>query len=189
MADFDHRDRYGNKDPRANDPLDTLRDAWAKLPMPEPVRDLEDEDSVTQQAVKWMADGWKNIPIPATPPLQSARPVQKRRMRSWVIPSLSLAAAGLLLALATWRFMQPPTNTEPLTEKMVNAEGEGNVVGSDPGEADPDAVATTTQANQPSAKLVENNDEKVQILAGKVRLTMLRGTAASRAPQNDQTEF
>ncbi len=201
MSDFDQQDHAPGDDfrsdeplnPGATDPLDSLRNAWAEHPTPNPVRELEDEDDITQQAVQWMAEGWKQIPVPQRTlqtigSQETASPKRKASRTPW-IPSLALAAAALLLALGTWRFMQPQTTVDPLTERTANAEGEGNAEGADPGSTDPEPETTATQANLPSKQLIVNDEEKVQILAGKVRLTMLRGAADPVANQTDTTDY
>jgi hypothetical protein len=194
MSDFDQRDRSGDSlHHEGGDPLDALRQAWAEQPTPDPVRELEDEDDVTQKAVQWMADGWKQIPLPQRS-LQSigaretASPKRRASRTPW-IPSLALAAAALLLSLATWRFMQPQTTDDPLTERTANAEGEENAEGAGPGSADPNPAPNATQANLPSMQLIANDEEKVQILAGKVRLTMLKGAADPSANQTEKTDY
>lgn len=189
MADFDprNRDLHG-----PDDPIDALRDAWNQVDTPEATRTLAEEDDVSREAVQWMAEGWKQIPIPQpTLPSQqspSGERIAANAKSAWV-PSLVLAAAALFLAAATWRFMQPQNTVDPLTDQTANAEGDGNADETDPGTAVPDQGSDATQAQLPSVQLIANDEEKVQILAGKVRLTMLRGAATATATENDSTEY
>ncbi len=184
MVDHQNPDRDPNA---ADDPLDILRDAWNEVAAPDPVRELEDEDRETQDVVKWMAAGWQQIPIPERREVSTAETITRRSSdRAPWIPSLALAAAVLLLAVSTWKFMQPQTSTDPLTDQTANAEGEGDASKTDPGVEGPGPSTDATQADLPSVQLIANDEQKVQILAGKVRLTMLRGTAAS--PETESTE-
>ena len=55
------------RDSDRHDPLDALRDAWARVDAPEvPGGDrLADEDATTRGAVGWARGAWASVPIPA----------------------------------------------------------------------------------------------------------------------------
>ncbi|NQU47680.1 MAG: hypothetical protein HQ519_03450 [Planctomycetes bacterium] len=141
------------------DPLDPLRDAWQQVEAPQADRELSDEDAATQEAVQWMASAWQQVPIP------EFRSEQKPKSKPLLWRRLALAAAALLIATLSW----------PESEIADNQTKE--IVAPPP----PPAPAT------PRARLIANDEEKIEILSGKVRLTMLRGPVAS--PDTDSTDY
>ncbi len=141
------------------DPLDPLRDAWQQVEAPQADRDLCDEDAATQEAVQWMASAWQQVPIP------EFRSEQKPKSKPLLWRRLALAAAALLIATLSWPKAEIADNQ---TKEIVA----------------PPLPATPTAA---PARLIANDDEKIEILSGKVRLTMLRGPVAS--PETDSTDY
>ena len=83
------------------DPLETLRDAWARVDAPEVPGGgrLAEEDSTTQAAVGWTRGAWASMPIPEAAPVLAGRGgnVLPLRLGVW-----HAAAAALLVSLTSW---------------------------------------------------------------------------------------
>lgn len=161
------------------DPLDALKDQWQTMLAPPAVRALEDEDAVTKAAVAWMAKGWSQIEIP---PASLPRRPRVLRFRN---TSLAIAAALLIGFAVLW-------TTQQTLQEEVDAP---RLVVSAPAplpEASQDSIATGGQPSLPPAKapspiLIANTQDQVQVLSGKVRLTMLRDPGIS--PDSKPTDF
>jgi hypothetical protein len=141
------------------DPLDQLRNAWQQVEAPQADRELSDEDATTQEAVQWMASAWQQVPIP------EFRSEQKPKAKPLVWRRLALAAAVLLIATLSWPKSEIADNQ---TEETV-------------------APLPPETPSAPPARLIANDEEKIEILSGKVRLTMMRGPVAS--PETDSTDY
>jgi hypothetical protein len=130
------------------------------------VRELEDEDAMTQEAVQWMASAWAQMEVP-----QSRKPVLQ--IRRFALPA---AAALLLSALLFWNARYPAQEDLDPTGLIATAPGQTPAPSSP---APPDSPSAES-AKPESPQLLANNAEHVQMRAGTVRLTMLRGNEAPR---------
>jgi len=140
------------------DPLDQLQEAWAQMDVPAAERDLLEEDSLTQESVAFLQQAWRQVETP-----QIVLPRLSRLLR--ILTYVASAAAALLVSALVF-FMQPKTPHKDI--------------------ASPSVMASANEL--PSApKLIENNQKEVQVLAGKVRLTMLRKSGISPSAQTNDS--
>jgi hypothetical protein len=145
------------------DPLQHLHDAWQQLDSPPAARTFSEEDDITRDAVDWASAAWQKIEVPA---VRLPRPKASFRFYKQ-----ALAAAAVLL-LSTLMLLHEPTTGDPQdSHKVVQ------ISPSTPAIVAPDAAPAAPIAISP--RLIASTDEKVEILSGTVRLTMLRGPSSS----------
>lgn len=165
------------------DPFDLLQDAWQRLDSPPAVRDLADEEEVTQEVVTWMSEAWAQVEVPraqletARQPNQPSRgslPQSRKPLLQIHRFALPATAALLLSALLFWNARQADQEDLAPTEIVAAAPRQASA----PSTPDsPDSPAAEI-AKPASPQLLANNAEHVQMRVGTVRLTMLRGNEA-----------
>ncbi len=157
-----------------SDPLDHLRDTWQQVDTPPVTRRLEDEDEATRKVVNWMEEAWRQVEIPAAdlPPQQPLL-----QLRKWTLPSTAALAAALLIsAIMLW---------DPRPEILSESESSQLAVDRPSETKEQRADGPLRKASQlTTSTLIANAPEKMEILTGRVRLTMLRGQYASTEPNS-----
>jgi len=147
------------------DPLAQLSQAWQELEAPAANRELEDEDPLTQEAVRWMAEAWSQLEAPAAVATAEGRP--RRRLR--ILRSAARAVAAALLVRALALLFPHGDAPDPLVEGPPTAAGPPP-----PTVAQPPAQA----ANRPV--LLATAEDRIEVRSGSVRLTLLQSAPVSR---------
>ncbi|PCJ51585.1 MAG: hypothetical protein COA70_13950 [Planctomycetota bacterium] len=127
------------------DPLERLQNAWANLDTPTMDRDLADEDSSTQESVAYLKQAWAQVEIPNV--------VLPQPARIWKKVGLWTSIAAALLVSALVFFMNPNATQKSMGQPSMTASA-------------PERLS--------SPRLIATTKSQVQVLAGRVRLTMLR---------------
>lgn len=138
------------------DPIKLLHDAWSELNSPAETPPLQDENSETRETVDWMQQAWSQIDVP-----QAQLP---QRVRIWRFPIFTTSIAAALLLSAFIFMLQSNTKKEEIATPSI-------------------VVAAPMRTEKP--KLLANDNEKMQVLAGKVRLTMLKHPSNSNLHETD----
>ncbi len=162
------------------DPLDLLQNAWQTMPSEDATPSLEDSDSLTQDTVTWMAEAWQQMEIPA------AELPKRQRILSWrSLTVMASAAAALLISaliLLNWSD-QDGKDLEPHHVTVNGVEQDQPEVPVEP--SDPTNGATAQPDKTAAPKLLAATPERVEVLSGRVRLTMLTPGPASDSQSTD----
>ena len=160
------------------DPLDSFKDQWQRMDPPSAVRSLEEEDALTQEAVAWMAKGWSQI---ETPEASIPRRPRALRIRNY---SMAIAAALLIGVVTFWTSQQNWREKSKALNLVVSApDPEVQHLSTDSSSA----AQPPLPVKEPVAPLlIANTEDQVQVLSGRVRLTMLRDPGIS--PESKPTD-
>lgn len=162
------------------DPLDLLQEAWQSLPAEESTPSLKDSDSTTQQSVAWMRDAWQQMEIPV------AALAKRRRIlswRSWSLSAVAAAAAALLISALIFLNSQDSISKD-LEPNHVTVNGVGPTLPTAPDSPPDPPLEPPTQPDAATPKLLAATPDRVEVLSGRVRLTMLRSSASASDPQS-----
>jgi len=143
-----------------HDPCRDLREVWQQVDAPSAAPCLSDQDELTRNAVQWMSTAWQQIEIPA-----ARLPQRRPSFRSWKMP---LAAAALLVISSVILLQKPQPEPSSVTTQTA-------------AQVHPLASAVVPNPGQLAPRLIASTEQKVEILSGHVRLTMLR--VPSGAPE------
>ncbi len=155
-----------------SDPMDHLHDAWRQMDTPPVTRKLNEEDATTQEVVNWMEQAWQQVEVPV---VELPRRGSLISFRKWALAGAAAVAAALLISVIN--FLNPQSGI--LTDgNSINIAVDRPTVPEDLQVDDP--IADVSQLT--TSKLIANTPEKVEILSGRVRLTMLRGQSTSTEP-------